>query len=364
MEDLLEKEMDILERDTNAKLIEREKKDVPLSQVEHFVQHEKNGSAGNFHVLRKASNKGAFALEADAHQGVICYRKVNNVRYLNKFLEAVNLSLKSGGRFIGCVETDHQIKLRLRRKYPAVVCYPWFFLHFVVRRVIPKWWITKKAYFNITRGKNRVISLTEMLGRLVSCGFEIQSIKHIDGVTWFSVCKVEKPDFNLNPTYGPLVRLKRVGLGGKLINVYKFRTMHPYAEYLQDYVYQLNNLKNGGKIEDDMRITGWGKFMRKLWLDEQPMWLNFLKRELKLVGVRPLSKHYFGLYPEEMQEMRIRFKPGLIPPFYYDMPQTFDEIVESERRYLEAYEMQPVRTDIRYFFGAMKNIIIKRARSG
>ena len=41
----------------------------------------------------------------------------------------------------------------------------------------------------------------------------------------------------MNPTYGPFVKLKRVGREGQLIKVYKLRTMHPYAEYLQEYVY-------------------------------------------------------------------------------------------------------------------------------
>jgi len=35
--------------------------------------------------------------------------------------------------------------------------------------------------------------------------------------------------------------------------------------------------------------------------------------------------------------MRSQVKPGLVPPFYADMPKTFDEICESERVYIEAY---------------------------
>ena len=55
---------------------------------------------------------------------------------------------------------------------------------------------------------------------------------------------------------------------------------------------------------------------------------------MNLVGVRALSKHYFSLYPSDLQELRIKYKPGLIPPFYYDMPKTFDEILSSEKKYL------------------------------
>ncbi|MEX2567706.1 MAG: hypothetical protein WD431_17295 [Cyclobacteriaceae bacterium] len=83
----------------------------------------------------------------------------------------------------------------------------------------------------------------------------------------------------------------------------------------------------------------------------------------KIVGVRPLSQHYFDLYPEDLQKLRTRVKPGLVPPFYADMPQTFEEITESERQYLYAYLKNPILTDIRYFFKAFFNIFFKGARS-
>ena len=93
------------------------------------------------------------------------------------------------------------------------------------------------------------------------------------------------------------------------------------------------------------------------------MILNMLKGEMKLIGVRPLSSHYFNLYTDELKEKRIRYKPGLIPPFYADMPTTLEEIMESEHKYLDAYEKSPFMTDLRYFTKAWYNILFKRARS-
>ena len=86
---------------------------------------------------------------------------------------------------------------------------------------------------------------------------------------------------------------------------------------------------------------------------------------MKLVGVRPLSRHYFSLYTPEMQELRTRTKPGLLPPFYYDRksPETIEEVQESERRYLEAYLKAPRRTDWRYFWGIVGNIIFHHKKS-
>ena len=103
--------------------------------------------------------------------------------------------------------------------------------------------------------------------------------------------------------------------------------------------------------------------MRRFWLDEMPMLYNWLKGEMKLVGVRPLSRHYFSLYSKELQEKRIRHKPGLIPPYYADMPETLEEIQTSELKYLDAYEKKPFKTDWIYFWKALYNIIFKHARS-
>jgi lipopolysaccharide/colanic/teichoic acid biosynthesis glycosyltransferase len=164
-------------------------------------------------------------------------------------------------------------------------------------------------------------------------------------------------------TYSPVIKLKRIGKGGKIIAVYKMRTMHPYSEFLQDFIYKNNKLSEGGKFKDDFRISGWGHLMRKLWIDELPMIINLLKGDLKIVGVRPLSLHYFNLYPQEIQKKRTKYRPGLLPPFYADMPKTLDEIVVSESKYLDQYEKAHFITDFKYFWKVLWNIIVKRARS-
>ena len=167
----------------------------------------------------------------------------------------------------------------------------------------------------------------------------------------------------MNPTYGPFVKLKRIGKGGKFIKVYKLRTMHPYSEYLQDYMHIVHPLEEGGKFKNDFRISTAGKIFRTFWLDELPMLINLFRGEMKIFGVRPLSQQYFNLYSEELRQKRIRFKPGLIPPFYADMPKTLEEIQASEMRYLEAYEKHPFKTDFVYFWKALYNIFFKKARS-
>jgi lipopolysaccharide/colanic/teichoic acid biosynthesis glycosyltransferase len=218
-------------------------------------------------------------------------------------------------------------------------------------------------YFFLTRGNNRVISKAETLGRLYSCGFEVEETRDINGMLYFIARKIRKPYFDPTPTYGPLIKLKRVGKGGKEFFVYKFRTMHPFSEYLQPYIYKHYQLKKGGKFKNDFRITTLGKFMRKFWIDELPMIINLLKGDMKIVGVRPLSTHYYNLYDDDLKKLRIQVKPGLVPPFYADMPKTLDEIQESERKYILAYQKHPLLTDWRYFWKAFINIVFKHARS-
>lgn len=297
------------------------------------------------------------------NKGIVNLKKINDIRYINKFFEAVNEKLDDDGFFIGCAETKNLRKQRLLNKYPPGLNRIYYFFDFIIKRVFPKFFITKKIYFFLTRGQNRVITRAETLGRIYSCGFEIVDEAFIGNYFYFAARKKGEPAYDLNPTYGPLVKLRRVGRNGKMIRVYKLRTMHPFAEYLQDYIYNQNNLDRGGKFKDDFRVSSAGKFFRKFWIDELPMLINLLKGDMKLVGVRPLSQHYFSLYSKELQDLRVKHKPGLIPPFYADMPSNLEEIQESELRYLRAYEKNGFITDFRYLWKAIWNILFKKKRS-
>jgi lipopolysaccharide/colanic/teichoic acid biosynthesis glycosyltransferase len=294
---------------------------------------------------------------------IVNLHDINDFKRINKFFETVNNRLPLYGLYINSAVTNQIRKKRIIQKYPPVLNGIVYVFYFLFMRVFPKLPVTKNFYFWSTNGYNRALSKAEVYGRLYSCGFELISDSQIGDKLYFVARKIQEPAFDYNPTYGPLVRLKRIGKKGKTIYVYKMRTMHPYSEYLQDYVYKTNYLEEGGKFRDDFRVSTIGRIMRKLWIDELPMLINLLRGDLKLVGVRPLSNQYFELYTEELRAKRIRTRPGLIPPFYADMPKTIDEIQDSEDRYLEAYFRHPLLTDWRYFWKAVYNIVVKRARS-
>lgn len=294
---------------------------------------------------------------------IVNLQKINDVRWINQYLLIVHTFLREKGYLVGMAQTtDARMKLFRQElpKWPARVLYAG---DFVIHRLLPKLPFTKKVYFALTKGRNRAISRAEILGRLYFCGFRAVAEMEIEDRYYFIAQKVKTPSQNPSPTYGPLVLLKRSGVLNRPITVYKFRTMHPYAEYLQNYIYEKNLLDEGGKFKNDFRVTGWGRFMRRFWLDELPMLYNWFKGDLQLVGVRPLSSQYLGLYTEELQELRSKVKPGLIPPYYADMPKTMEEIMESEKRYIQAYLAHALKTQWRYFFKCFKNIVIRRARS-
>ncbi len=313
--------------------------------------------------LNADSRFALFDLPSDYYRHIINFHRLNNIRFINKFLEEANSRLPFEGTLLVCAETSIQRKVRIMRKYPPVLNAMYYLGDYILLRVFPKLPFTKKIYFFLTKGDKRVVSRPEILGRLYSCGFEVVDEKEIDGLLYVVGCKKKLPIFDNEATYGPLIYLNRIGKDGKMLKVFKMRTMHPYSEYLQDYIYAQNNLATGGKIKKDYRISLLGGFLRKCWLDELPMLWNLMRGDIKLVGVRPLSKHYFSLYSDELQQKRTLYKPGLIPPFYADMPGTLDEILASEMKYLDLYVKSPLRTDLNYFFKAIYNILFKQARS-
>ena len=296
-------------------------------------------------------------------EAIVNLSKVNDFKRINKFFEAVNDRLPQHGIYINCVVTNQIRKKEIMKKFPVVINGIFYFFYFIFMRIFPKLPVTKRFYFWITNGYNRAISKAEAFGRLYSCGFEVTDHEQIGNKLYFVARKVQEPAFDYHPTYGPLIRLKRVGKNGRIIYVYKMRTMHPYSEYLQDYIYKTHNLEEGGKFRNDFRVSTTGRIMRKLWIDELPMLINLIRGDLKIVGIRPLSRQYFELYSDELKAKRIRTRPGLVPPFYADMPKTLEEIQDSENRYLDAYFRHPLLTDWKYFWKAVYNIVVRRARS-
>lgn len=284
--------------------------------------------------------------------------KINDFRRINAYLIEANKKLKQNGILVCNAETIQERRIRILKKHTYFSFTLFYPIDFVYKRAFPKLPVLKKIYFAISHGKNRVISKSEALGRLCYCGFELLKMKEIDNRLYFIVKKIKEPASDKNPSYGLLFKMKRIGKNGKPIYVYKIRTMHPYAEYIQDYIHDTHGLDKDGKIYNDFRITSWGKFIRKSWIDETPMLINLLKGDLKIFGVRPLSEAFFSHYPEDLKKMRIEHKPGFIPPYYVDLPTSIEDVWKSERKYLTESKKNPFKADMVYLARALYNVLI------
>ncbi|NLO71714.1 MAG: sugar transferase [Porphyromonadaceae bacterium] len=316
------------------------------------------------HILSEVKFYELPKIELYQYSTIIQLKKLNDFRGINRMLAIFNEKLPDDGKVICCYKSQNTTKQNILRRKPKILAYVYYIGHFIIHRIFPKFFLTKRLYYDFTEGKKRILSKTEVLGRLTYCGFKVEKIAKIDNLHYVIAKRDRDAIIQGQRNYGLLIKLKRVGKNNKLFTVYKFRTMHPYAEFIQDYIFEQSNLAEGGKFKNDIRVTTIGKFLRKFWLDELPMFLNLVRGDIKFVGVRPLSKHYFNLYSQELQEKRVKHKPGLLPPFYADMPKTLEEIQNSEMRYLTECENQGTfKTDTKYFFLILKNILFKKARS-
>jgi exopolysaccharide biosynthesis polyprenyl glycosylphosphotransferase len=106
---------------------------------------------------------------------------------------------------------------------------------------------------------------------------------------------------------------QRVGAGGRLFGIWKFRSMVVNADKIKDHLLQENEHGQTGvtfKMKNDPRITKVGKWIRKLSIDEFPQFFNVLRGEMSLVGPRPPVPREVAAY-KASHLRRLRVKPGI-----------------------------------------------------
>jgi len=218
-------------------------------------------------------------------------------------------------------------------------------------------------YCILTGLRQHKISLSEVLGRLVYCGFDIIDHSCINNLTYFIVRKKGDPAVHKYSSCFPLIKLERIGRNKEMMKMIKIRTMHPYAEYIHDYIIRKYGYNNNGKPANDFRVADWGRLLRRTWLDELPQLLYLFTGRMKLVGVRPLSVVRFNEFPDDLKKERVQYKPGCIPPYVALCMPDEKGCIEAERIYLNSYKKHPFLTDLRYFIMAAFNILCNRVHS-
>jgi lipopolysaccharide/colanic/teichoic acid biosynthesis glycosyltransferase len=140
---------------------------------------------------------------------------------------------------------------------------------------------------------------------------------------------------------GPVIyKQKRVGLNGKIFEMYKFRSMVNNADdalhiaHIKAYAEGKLDATQGVKLQDDPRITHVGKFIRSFSIDELPQLLNVLKGDMSLVGPRPVPIYETEKY-NLWQSERLQVLPGITG------------LWQTSGRSVVSFEEQ-LRLDIRY----------------
>lgn len=108
---------------------------------------------------------------------------------------------------------------------------------------------------------------------------------------------------------------KRLGKDGKIIYIYKFRTMVPNAEEILQHWLKNNEDKKKEyletrKIENDPRITKIGKILRETSLDEFPQFINIFKGDMAMIGPRPVVLDEADNYGKNKSKF-LSVRPGL-----------------------------------------------------
>lgn len=288
---------------------------------------------------------------------------LNEKYLLRKFLNNTNESLENEEYFIGKIETLEDWREGKKGMRILFLGYWVRLYYFIFYRVFPRLKLTNFLYTKLFKKNKRLLSKSEIIGRFMCSGFKVDFIDKIDKYHFIVARKVKVPNTQ-KVSYGPFFKMPRVGKNGKLFYVYKLRTMHPFAEFMQEYMIEEHGYSHTGKLNDDFRMTRWAKVFRKYWVDEIPQLFNLIKGDMSIVGVRPVSKVYFDLLPEELRNERLKFKPGCIPPYVsLNFKSSKEDVLAAEEIYLNQKKIKPLSTDFVYFFKAIYNIVIKRKRS-
>ena len=162
----------------------------------------------------------------------------------------------------------------------------------------------------------------------------------------------------------PIFGDKRIGRYRKHITVYKFRSMYYDAESnIDKYLTpeQKEIWLRERKLDNDPRITPFGRFIRKTSLDELPQLFNILFGSMSVVGPRPISEKELENFTEEQLEILLSAKPGLTGYWQvYGRSDVDFESGERQKLELEYFEKRGFFFDLKLIFKTIPAVLKHR----
>ena len=155
----------------------------------------------------------------------------------------------------------------------------------------------------------------------------------------------------LQDFHNPIFKQLRVTKDGRFFTMYKFRTMYVNAE------------ENGPSLssEDDLRVTPFGRIMRKYRLDELPQFWNVLKGDMSLVGPRPERKYFIDEIVKTAPYYYLlhNVRPGItsLGMVKYGYAASVDKMVERMEYDILYYENMSLTLDLTILIYTVKTVI-------
>lgn len=162
----------------------------------------------------------------------------------------------------------------------------------------------------------------------------------------------------------PIYRQLRVGYRGRLLRIFKLRTMVADSDDVEKHLSpeQLAQWKSERKVDGDPRITWVGALLRKTSLDELPQFLNVLAGSMSIVGPRPVVEDELVAYGADVDTF-LSVKPGITG--WWQVQARNDATYEDgSRQELELYYVRnaSLAMDAKVFFETFKAMFGRTGR--
>ncbi len=143
-----------------------------------------------------------------------------------------------------------------------------------------------------------------------------------------------------------LFKQKRIGKDGKSFNIYKIRSLKEITE-----------VKSSTTPKNDLRLTKFGRLIRKTKIDETPQLINVLKGDMSLVGPRPTVKEDYDKM-DERQKKRMLVRPGMtgLTQINGNDSLYWPERIEYDLAYIKNYSfLLDIKILLKTFYLIIKN---------